>query len=60
MPVAGKMLCSEQKLGSFLTWAERANMLAGNAISLFNLGASFKKTYQTRLNNFEKKSNLVL
>jgi aminocarboxymuconate-semialdehyde decarboxylase len=54
VPVAGKMLCSEEKLSKFLTWHERANMLAGNAITLFNLGPSFKKTFQNRLSVFEK------
>lgn len=60
VPMAGKMLCSEEKLSSFLTWKERANMLAGNAISLFDLGPSFKQAYLNRLNNFDKKSSLVV
>lgn len=55
VPVAGKMLCTERKLDSFLTWEARANMLAGNAINLFNLGPSFKKDFHAKLNSFKDK-----
>ncbi|ETS84101.1 hypothetical protein PFICI_02126 [Pestalotiopsis fici W106-1] len=57
VPVAGKMLCTEEKLDSFLTWNQRANMLAGNAIKLFNLGPNFQKSFQQRLSVFAKKSS---
>ncbi|KAK6069855.1 2,3-dihydroxybenzoate decarboxylase [Seiridium cupressi] len=59
VPVAGKMLCSEDQLSKFLTWRQRANMLAGNAITLFNLGPSFKKAFQSKLSNFEKRSSMM-
>jgi aminocarboxymuconate-semialdehyde decarboxylase len=59
VPMAGKMLCSEKQLGKFLTWRERANMLAGNAIALFNMGPSFQTTFQNRLSVFEKKSSMA-
>ncbi|ORY68758.1 2-amino-3-carboxymuconate-6-semialdehyde decarboxylase [Pseudomassariella vexata] len=41
VPIAGKMLCFEDRLSKFLTWDERANMLAGNTIDLLNLGPEF-------------------
>ncbi|KAI1850384.1 hypothetical protein JX265_002282 [Neoarthrinium moseri] len=53
VPVAGKMLCTEEKLSHFLNWDQRAHMLAGNAIDLFNLDSSFKKNFETRLKDFK-------
>ncbi|KAJ9138382.1 2-amino-3-carboxymuconate-6-semialdehyde decarboxylase [Pleurostoma richardsiae] len=52
VPVAGKMLSTEDKLSKFLSWEERANMLAGNAIDLFNMGPSFEKAFRERLEQF--------
>lgn len=51
--MAGKMLCTEDKLSNFLSWDERAHMLAGNAIDLFNLGPQFRKSFQNRLATFK-------
>jgi aminocarboxymuconate-semialdehyde decarboxylase len=55
--VAGKMLCSDDKLSNFLTWDERAHMLAGNAIELFNLGPLFKKGFQRKLAAFKQEAS---
>lgn len=54
VPVAGKMLCSEERLAGFLSWEERARMLAGNAIELFDLGPQFHAAYVERLRAFQQ------
>ena len=51
--MAGKMLCTNDRLSKFLSWDERANMLAGNAIKLFNMGRSFEQVFQERLTAFK-------
>jgi aminocarboxymuconate-semialdehyde decarboxylase len=51
--MAGKMLCTEDSLSAYLSWDQRANMLAGNAIDLFNLDTRFKTSFQNRLKNFK-------
>ncbi|KAK8061483.1 hypothetical protein PG994_007849 [Apiospora phragmitis] len=53
VPVAGKMLCAEDQLSRFLTWEQRANMLSGNAIKLFNLGSKFERRFQEKLAEFQ-------
>lgn len=53
VPMAGKMLCTEDKLSAFLDWDQRANMLAGNAIDLFNLDTRFRLNFQNRLKSFK-------
>ncbi|KAK8043637.1 hypothetical protein PG993_006067 [Apiospora rasikravindrae] len=53
VPVAGKMLCAEDQLSKFLTWEQRANMLSGNAIKLFNLGSRFERRFQEKLAEFQ-------
>lgn len=53
VPVAGKMLCAEDQLSRFLTWEERARMLSGNAIKLFDLGPKFEKRFQEKLAEFQ-------
>ncbi|KAK7962647.1 uncharacterized protein PG986_003472 [Apiospora aurea] len=53
VPVAGKMLCAEDQLSRFLTWEQRADMLSGNAIKLFNLGSKFERRFQENLAEFQ-------
>lgn len=48
------MLCSEERLAGFLSWEERARMLAGNAIELFDLGPQFHAAYVERLRAFQQ------
>lgn len=52
IPVAGKMLCSEEQLSEFLTWEERARMLAGNAIDFLGLESTFGKAFRHRIADF--------
>lgn len=52
VPMAGKMLCSNDDLGSFLNWEERAHMLAGNAIDLLQLDARFENEFRRKLKEF--------
>jgi aminocarboxymuconate-semialdehyde decarboxylase len=52
VPMAGKMLCSEKQLSTFLTWEERAHMLAGNAINFLGLEAEFGKIFRHRIDEF--------
>ncbi|KAH8646771.1 hypothetical protein BX600DRAFT_390368 [Xylariales sp. PMI_506] len=59
VPMAGKMLCTEDQLSKFLTWDERAHMLSGNAIDLFNLGTHFRKSFQDRLSKFKQRFSTV-
>lgn len=53
------MLCAEDQLSRFLTWEERANMLSGNAIKLFNLGTRFESRFHEKLAEFQLKSKPV-
>ncbi|RDW76086.1 hypothetical protein BP5796_06907 [Coleophoma crateriformis] len=55
VPMAGKMLCSEDKLADFLSWEERAHMLAGNTIALLGLESSFGKQFRRRFEEFVKR-----
>lgn len=54
VPEAGKMLCSDDKLASFLTWDERAQMLAGNAIRFLGLEERFEKRFQDKMMELHK------
>lgn len=60
VPTAGEMLIGNgeegQKLDSFMTWNQRAGVLAGNAIRLLNLDARFQQRYEQRLLAFNKGS----
>ena len=49
VPVAGEMLFSNESLSKFLTWHERAQMLAGNAINFLKLDQEFNTAYERRL-----------
>lgn len=59
VPTAGEMLigtAKNGKLDGFLTWEERAGILAGNAIRLLRLGGKFEDRYASRLMDFQKRS----
>ncbi|KAF8855200.1 hypothetical protein BDZ45DRAFT_715845 [Acephala macrosclerotiorum] len=46
VPVAGKMLCSDDQLTKFLSWEERARMLAGNAIEFLGIEAEHDRAHK--------------
>jgi aminocarboxymuconate-semialdehyde decarboxylase len=52
VPQAGKMLCSDDQLSEFLSWEERAQMLAGNSIEFLNLSGEFEEKFLTRYRDF--------
>ena len=52
VPVAGQMLAEEEELEGFLTWDERAMILAGNAIRFFGLEGDFGNLFNRRLEEF--------
>ena len=56
VPTAGEMLIGKggKKLDVFLSWEERANVLAGNAIRLLHLGQEFQVRYEKRLLEFRE------
>jgi aminocarboxymuconate-semialdehyde decarboxylase len=54
VPEAGKMLSSDDKLSSFLSWEERANMLAGNSIEFLGLHGYFDETFRQRYREFSR------
>ena len=54
VPVAGQMLAEEDELGEFLTWDDRAMILAGNAIQFFELETEFGNLFSRRLEEFRK------
>lgn len=60
VPTAGEMLIGTGKSGSkldlFLSWEERAAILAGNSIRLLNLGGEFQERYEKRLAEFQKRA----
>lgn len=49
VPVAGKMLLEEERVRLFMSWEERAGVLAKNAIRFLNLGDEFMERYELRL-----------
>lgn len=57
VPMAGKMLATNNELSSFLSWNQRAYMLAGNAIDLLKLDGQFEKKFQAKLGRFLKVSS---
>jgi aminocarboxymuconate-semialdehyde decarboxylase len=57
VPIAGKMLCSEDQLSNFLTWKERAYMLSGNAIDFLGLDERFRHPFECRLKEFLELNN---
>ena len=54
VPVPGQMLAEEDELGEFLTWDDRAMILAGNAIQFFELETEFGNLFSRRLEEFRK------
>lgn len=59
VPKAGKMLCSDDELSKFLSWEERAQMLAGNTIEFLNLSGKFEERFLSRYRDFVGKGFLV-
>ncbi|KAK4156137.1 hypothetical protein C8A00DRAFT_30948 [Chaetomidium leptoderma] len=53
VPVAGKMLTEDERLGRFMSWEERAGILARNAIRFLKLGQDFEERFEKRLRAFE-------
>ncbi|KAL2157958.1 hypothetical protein VTH06DRAFT_4767, partial [Thermothelomyces fergusii] len=53
VPVAGKMLIEDERLGRFMTWADRARVLAGNAIRFLRLGREFEERFEERWARFQ-------
>ncbi|KAK3362447.1 hypothetical protein B0T25DRAFT_561517 [Lasiosphaeria hispida] len=49
VPVAGKMLLEDERVRVFLSWEDRAGILARNAIRFLNLGAQFQSQFERRL-----------
>ncbi|KAK2597869.1 hypothetical protein N8I77_012624 [Diaporthe amygdali] len=62
VPTAGEMLIGNgeqgKKLDNFMSWDQRAGILAGNAIRLLNLGDQFQQRYEQRLSAFRKGAEL--
>lgn len=68
VPTAGEMLIGSGKgsngksnntrLGEFMTWEERAGVLAGNAIRLLGLGDAFQDRFEQRWTEFQKRSQV--
>jgi aminocarboxymuconate-semialdehyde decarboxylase len=52
VPMAGKMLCSNDQLSEFLSWEERSQMLAGNTIEFLGLDARFENEFRRRRKEF--------
>ncbi|KAJ4297341.1 hypothetical protein N0V88_004259 [Collariella sp. IMI 366227] len=53
VPVAGKMLMENEQLEQFMSWKERAGVLARNAIHFLNLGKEFENRFEKRFRQFE-------
>ncbi|KAH6619350.1 hypothetical protein B0J18DRAFT_433861 [Chaetomium sp. MPI-SDFR-AT-0129] len=53
VPVAGKMLTEDERLGRFMSWRERAGVLSLNAIRFLKLGREFEDKFQERWQQFE-------
>lgn len=60
VPTAGEMLIGSKRLDGFMTWEERAGVLAGNAIRLLRLGDEFQGRFETRLAEFQKRTHETL
>lgn len=61
VPTAGEMLIGKAKgagsLEGFMTWEQRAGILAGNAIRFLGLGDEFRERYEKRLADFQKRTD---
>lgn len=64
VPTAGEMLIGKAKggprLDGFMSWDQRAGILAGNAIRLLKLGDAFQDRYDKRLAEFQKRSQAAV
>jgi len=47
--VAGRMLVEDERVREFMSWEERAGVLARNAIGFLGLGEEFERRYEERL-----------
>ncbi|KAK3309848.1 uncharacterized protein B0T15DRAFT_516697 [Chaetomium strumarium] len=54
VPVAGKMLTEDKRLGRFMSWEERAGILARNAIRFLKLGKGYQDKVDERLRQFKE------
>lgn len=64
VPTAGEMLIGSSKpagrrLEEFVSWEERAGVLAGNAIRLLGLGEAFQARFERRLAEFNKRRQVA-
>ncbi|KAK4132018.1 hypothetical protein BT67DRAFT_133044 [Trichocladium antarcticum] len=53
VPMAGKMLTEDERLGQFMSWEDRAGVLARNAIRFLKLGKEFEDLFEQRLREFQ-------
>jgi aminocarboxymuconate-semialdehyde decarboxylase len=53
VPVAGRMLIEDERVGKFMSYTERAGILAQNAIRFLKLGPDFEERFEERLRQFE-------
>ncbi|GAB1310634.1 2-amino-3-carboxymuconate-6-semialdehyde decarboxylase [Madurella fahalii] len=53
VPVAGKMLIEDERIQKFMSWEERAGVLARNAIRFLKLGREFEDRFEKRLKMVE-------
>lgn len=62
VPTAGEMLIGKggNKLDGFMSWEERAGVLAGNAIRLLRLGEEFQMKYEQRFVEFKDQAKIFL
>jgi aminocarboxymuconate-semialdehyde decarboxylase len=58
VPVAGQMLAEEEELDGFLSWDERAMMLAGSTINFLGLEDAFGSVFIERLEKFRRVNGL--
>ena len=58
VPVAGQMLVEEEELDGFLSWDERAMMLAGSTINFLGLQDTFGGVFIERLEKFRRVNGL--
>ena len=57
VPVAGKMLLEDERVRTFMSWEDRAGVLARNAIRFLRLGPDFERRYEKRLQEAEANYN---
>lgn len=53
VPVAGKMLIEDARVGNFMSYHQRAGILAQNAIRFLKLGRDFEERFEERLRQFD-------